>query len=224
MAIAKTAAGLILAGAMAASGAEFFVRHEHLRKGCDGVMIADENGVRFRGQKAHSWAWTYDDIQELKLEPGRITILTYRDRKLWLGADQAYTFTGKLPVEELEPLWKNRMDQRFVAALPGPKGDGFSLPVKHLRRISGSEGVLVFAPEVIAYSTPAEGDSRTWRYSDIDSISSSGPFQLTITTFERARSHYGDRKGFNFQLKQPIAEAMYNRLWMEIEKKNGRIQ
>ena len=48
------------------------------------------------------------------------------------------------------------------------------------------------------------GASRTWRYQDIENISSSGPFQLTITTFERAKTHYGDLKGFNFELKRPL--------------------
>ena len=66
--------------------------------------------------------------------------------------------------------------------------------------------------------------SRAERYSDIAGISSSGPFQLTVTTFEQARSHYGDRKEFNFQLKQPIPETRYNQLWMDIERKSGRIQ
>jgi hypothetical protein len=116
------------------------------------------------------------------------------------------------------------MDQRFVAALPEPGAETFSVPVKHLRRISGSEGTLAFGEDSIAYLTNAEGDSRTWRFSDIDSISSSGPFQLTITTFERARSHYGDRKGFNFELKQALTETRYNQLWLQIERKNGKIQ
>jgi len=130
---------------------------------------------------------------------------------------------------------RDRMDQRFIAAV-APEGGlaepapGWRIPVKHLGgmnlklRTTGSEGTLAFGPDRITYSTAARDDSRAWRYSDIDSISSSGPFQLSITTFERARSHYGDRKGFNFQLKQPITEARYNELWLQIERKNGRIQ
>jgi hypothetical protein len=46
---------------------------------------------------------------------------------------------------------------------------------------------------------------------------------LTITTFERARLHYGDRKGFNFELKEPLTEERYNHVWLDIEKKNGKI-
>ena len=54
-----------------------------------------------------------------------------------------------------------------------------------------------------------------WRYDDIQAISSSGPFQLSIDTTE---------KSFQFQLKQPITESRYNELWLHIERKHGRIQ
>jgi hypothetical protein len=199
-----------------ASATQFAVRHQHLRKGCSGVMTVDENGVSFTGAKKHAWTWKYEDIQQLRLAPESIYILTYKDSKLRLGKDREYNFTGKIPAEELYPLLKDRMDQRFVAAVGQGIGlPSWSVPVKHLRPIIGSEGILSFAADAIVYSTPAKAESRTWRYADIESIGSSGPFQLTITTLE---------KGFNFQLKQPITEAKYNQLWLQIEKKNGRIQ
>src|SRR5579872_7168722 len=122
MAIAKAASGIILAGWIAASGAQFQVRHEHLRKGCEGTMIADENGIRFSGARGHSWTWSYDDIQQLRLEPQKIHILTYKDNRLRLGADREYEFKGNLPVSELYRLWARRMDQRFVAEMPAPAG------------------------------------------------------------------------------------------------------
>lgn len=223
MAICKTASCLMLAAAWA-SAAVFPVRHDHFYKGCDGVMTVTGTGIRFEGEKEHAWVWKYQDIEQLYLEPNQIRILTYEDSKLRLGADREYRFTGELPAASLYELWKTRLDQRFVAALPRPAGQGFSIPAKHLRRVSGSEGTLRFGDDALVYATDAPGESRTWRYTDIDSISSSGPFQLTITTFERAGSHYGDRKGFNFQLKQPISEVAYNRIWLRIENKNGRIQ
>jgi hypothetical protein len=179
-------------------------------------MTVDENGVSFTGAKKHAWRWKYEDIQELRLAPESIYILTYKDSKLRLGKDREYNFTGSISAEELYALLKERMDQRFVAAVGQAPGlPTWSLPVKHLRPIVGSEGTLAFGADAIVYSTPAKAESRTWRYSDIESIDSSGPFELTITTLE---------KGFNFQLKQPITEARYNQLWLQIEKKNGRIQ
>jgi hypothetical protein len=215
MAFAKTASCLILAAALA-SATQFTVRHKHLNGGCAGAMTVDENGVAFTGAKKHAWSWKYEDIQQLRLSPESIYILTYKDSKLRLGEDRAYTFTGKIPAEELYALLKDRMDQRFVAAVGQTTGlPTWSVSVKHLRPIAGSEGTLEFGADAIVYSTPAKAESRTWRYSDIENIGSSGPFQLTITTLE---------KGFNFQLKQPITEARYNELWLQIEKKNGRIQ
>src|ERR1017187_1088780 len=215
MAFAKTASCLILAAALA-SATQFTVRHEHLRGGCAGAMTVDENGVRFTGAKRHVWSWKYDDIQQLRLAPESIYILTYKDSKLRLGKDREYNFTGKMPAEELYALLKERMDQRFVAAVGEAIGlPTWSVPAKHLRPVIGSEGTLQFTAEAIVYSTPTKTESRAWRYADIESIASSGPFQLTITTLE---------KGFNFQLKQPITEARYNQLWLQIEKRNGRIQ
>ena len=215
MAFGKTASCLVLAATLA-SATQFKVRHEHLRQGCAGVMTVDENGVSFTGAKKHAWSWKYQDIQQLRLAPESIYILTYKDSRLRLGKDREYNFTGKIPAEELYPLLKDRMDQRFVAAVGQAIGlPTWSLPAKHLRPITGSEGTLSFTADAIVYSTPTQAESRTWRYSDIDTIASSGPFQLTITTLEKA---------FNFQLKQPITEARYNDLWLQIEKKNGRIQ
>jgi hypothetical protein len=216
MAFGKTASCLVLAGAALASAMQFPVRHEHPRQGCAGVMTVDENGVSFTGTGKHAWSWRYEDIQQLRLAPESIYILTYKDSKTRLGADREFRFTGKIPAGELYALLRERMDRRFVAALGQVSGAvSFSLPVKHLRPITGSEGTLAFAADAIVYSTPVKDESRTWRYSDIENIASSGPFQLTITTLE---------KGFNFQLKQPITEATYNQLWLQIEKKNGRIQ
>ena len=221
MAIGKTASRLITAGLMwafvsSAGAAEFPARHEHWRQGCIGEMKVDETGVSFHGSKGHAWNWRFQDIQEFRLAPRSIHILTYTDSKLRLGADEGYEFTGSIPAEDLYTLLKDRMDQRLVAEIgPVSGGEAFSLPVKHLGRIAGSEGRLAFTADGIVYETAAKNQSRTWRYPDVDGISSSGRFELTITTLE---------KGFHFQLKQPITEARYNELWLQIERKNGRIQ
>jgi len=215
MAYRKTAGGLILAAALA-SAAQFTVRHEHLRKSCTGAMTVDERGVSFAGEKDHRWSWKFEDIQQLKVGPHEIRVLTYENNRLLPGADRAYEFTGDIPAEELYAFLRGRMDQRLVAAISEPPAAaGTVLPVKHLTSFGGSQGQLAFGPDAIVYATPAKRESRTWRYADIARISSSGPFQLTVTTLE---------KDFNFQLKQPLDEARYNQLWLEIEKRSRRIQ
>ena len=81
--------------------------------------------------------------------------------------------------------------------------------------------MLRFGPGHIVYKTDKKDNSRTWRYQDIDNISTSDPYQLTLTTYELARTHYGGRKGFNFQLKQPLDEKRFNLLWRRLNQNKG---
>jgi hypothetical protein len=222
MALGKKTSGLILACALAASAAQFPMRHRHLRGGCEGTLNVDVSGVRFAGEKGHAWQWTLDQIRQLELSPNRIVVVTYENGKL-PGTDRGYEFRGAAPAAELYALLKDRMDQRLVAELPPPPGvTEWLLPVKHEGR-AGSLGTLELTADTIVYRTVTNNESRTWRFADIAGISSSGPFQLTVTTFERAPAQYGGRKDFNFELRQPISEGKYNELWLRIETKNGRL-
>jgi hypothetical protein len=114
------------------------------------------------------------------------------------------------------------LDQRLVAAIPDHLSNIlWELPVKHLLRLGGDEGVLQVGSDAIVYKSADKAGSRTWRYEDIENIASSGPFDLTITTFERAKTHYGNLKGFNFELKRRLEEARYNELWLRLNQSKG---
>lgn len=54
--------------------------------------------------------------------------------------------------------------------------------------------------------------SRTWRIQDLENVSSSDPFDLTVTTHERE---------FRFQLKQALNEARYQELWLRVNRVRG---
>ena len=170
------------------------------------------------------WHWAYQDIQQLKISPRSLTVLTYKDNKWKLGADRQYEFDlvqDKTFVGAYE-LLKNRLDQRFVAEISDKVSQPlWEIPAKHLLRFGGDEGVLQVGAHAIVYKSEKEGESRTWRYEDIDNISSSGPFQLTVTTFERAKTDYGDRKGFQFELKQRLDDGRYNDLWLQLNESKG---
>jgi hypothetical protein len=222
MAIGKSTGGLILVWAMAAAAAQFPMRHRHWRGACEGTLDISAEGVRFTGTKGHAWQWQFGQIRQLELAPDRIVVATYENGRL-PGTQRRFEFDGAVPAAELYALLKNQMDQRLVAELAEPPaGAAWARPVKHIGR-AGSQGTLELAPEIVVYRTAAKNESRTWRYSDIAGISSSGPFQLTITTYELAPEHYGGRKDFNFELQQPITEAEYNQLWLQVERKNGKI-
>lgn len=205
MAYGKTAGCIILAGFAALSAAQFPMLHEHLRKSCAGVMTIDEHGVSFAGPKEHAWTWQFQDIRQLTVSPEGVTVLTYQGPRR--------VFRGAVPAANLYPMLRDRMDQRLVAALAEEVPGAWSIPVKHIG--PDSQGAIAFGADSIVYSTKTPGESRTWRYSDIDSIASAGPFELTVTTLERE---------FHFQLKQPLGDARYDELWMQLQRKNGKIQ
>lgn len=195
-------------------GAEYRVKH--------GTLTIDERGVSYQetGKKLpRHWSWSYQDIQQLELAPARVRVLTYKDNPRRLGADFAYTFDALAGQDftSAYPLLKDRLDQRFVAELADAAVQPlWSVPVKLLGTITGSEGVLTIGRDRIVYRTERKGASRTWRYGDIDNIAAPGPFELTLTTFERALAHHGNRKDFNFQLKEPLDERRYNELWRKL--------
>jgi hypothetical protein len=205
---------VLLAAAALPAEVRFEVTHEHLRNGCRGTMVVDDHGISFQGAKKHVWHWSYSDIQELKLGPHSILVTS----------GHTFEFQGDIPAA-VYAQWKDRLDQRFVAELAEPQAQPeWRIPVRHLAYRGGSEGVIEIGRDRIVYATTREKDARTWRFGDIENISSSGPFQLTITTFERARLDYGDRKAFNFELKEALSESRYDNLWRKINRENGRIQ
>jgi hypothetical protein len=208
-------------------------RPPHIRKaGNLGTLTINDTGVSFqetyKGGKTpkhpHVWRWSYQDIQQLEVAPKSLTVLTYKDNKWKLGADRKYEFdlVSDTTFEDAYNVLKGRLDQRFVAAIAdSPASILWEIPVKHLHGFGGDEGMLQVGPDEIVYRSAKSDESRTWRYEDIENITSSGPFQLTITSFERARMHYASRKGFEFELKQRLEEARYNDLWLRLNQSKG---
>ena len=208
-------------------------RPPHIKKaGNPGALFITGSGILFeerypdgkRPKHLHQWFWDYRDIQQLKIEPRLLAILTYKNDKWKLGADRQFQFDllSENTFQEAYPFLKQRLDQRFVAGIVERPSDVlWEIPVKHLLRFGGDEGVLRVGTDVLVYTSDKAGESRTWRYEDIDNISSSGPFQLTVTTFEKAATHYGDLKGFNFALKERLEEARYNDLWLRLNQTKG---
>ena len=222
----KTGAGLILwlilwlASASAAWGAarSYDVRHRHLRNGGPGVLRIDENSVSFEegGKKVnHSRQWKYEDIQELVLGPETLRIVTWEDNRWELGRDRVYRF-DRLPAKlaaDWYPAFRARLDRRFVAALADDSmKPEWQAPVKLVQGRGGSHGILLVGTDQMVYKTSEAGRSRTWRIGDVENVSSSDVFDLTLTTHERE---------FRFRLKQALPEPRYNELWRRVNRANG---
>ena len=210
---------LVLAQVAAAQEFRYQARHDHLRKSGAGTLVIGDKGVSFTENEGdHRWTWKWQDVQQLEIAPRTLRVLTYRDNRWRLGADREYRFdldSGQSFDEAYEFL-KDKLDQRLVAALADPEaGLRWSLPVKHMRRFGGTLGVLEVGAGRLVFRADGKGESRTWRFADIQNISRSGPFEFTLTSYEKA---------FNFQLREPLSEARYNQLWREIYEERKTIQ
>jgi len=183
--------------------------HVPLKSGDLGTLTIDPAGISFAPRRVH---WDYQDIRQLKISAQSLDLLPYHGRTYHFDLAADTTFANAYQ------FLKTRLDQRFVAAIADkPTALLWRIPVRH----AGDEGVLEVGAAEIIYRTTKKGRSRTWRYQDVDNISSSGPFDLTITTFERDKFDYGSRKQFSFALKQPLEEQRYNDLWLRLNQSKG---
>ena len=215
------------ASMLAAEPVTLQVRHRHLRHGTEGVLRVSDEGIAFGESgkhEEHSRQWRFENIQQLTLSPTVLRILTYEDPRWKFGHDREFVF-DRLPEDlatRLYPVFSHRLDQRFVAALADVEVSAlWEMPAKLVHRAGGSQGSILVGADRIVYRTESREQSRTWRIKDIDVVSTSGPFDLTITTFELAGSNYAGHKDFHFALKRPLAEAEYNALWQDVNKAKG---
>lgn len=194
---AQAVAFLILAFGMPLEAAEplvFPVRHRHLRHGAEGTLRVGDDGITFAEAgkfEAHSREWRFEEIEQLTLSPDTLRILTYEDQHWRFGRDREFVFDA-LPKDlaaRLYPYFSLRLDQRFVAALAvAPINPLWEIPARLLHRAGSAQGSMLVGPERVVFRTASPGESRTWRIHDIDMVSSSGPFDLTITTWERSQA------------------------------------
>jgi hypothetical protein len=209
-----TIGAILILFASAAHAASYQARHKHLHNGAKGTLVIAEDSISWEEGK-HSRQWRYQDIQELVLSPDTLRIVTYTGQRWQMGRDEVFVF-DKLAAAlsgEWYPKFREKLDQRFVAALADERtAPDWQIPVKLLHGRAGSQGVLLVAKDRIVYKTDASGESRTWRVTDIQNVSSADPFDLTIAAHER---------DFRFQLKQALTEARYDELWRRVNQANG---
>lgn len=234
----QTAIGLLIALALplAAEELRFDVRHERALRDHPGVLIVDGEGVTYqqvltpkqekrkKQPQLERVRFAYQDIQQLWIAPDKLVLVTYQDRKWFLGVDKEFEFFARGPAafEKAYAMLQQKLDERLVAALADPQPDLlWEIPAKLTGAFYGSEGVLQVGPDRVVYKTGKPRHSRTWRYQDIENISTSGPFEFTLTSFERAKLHYGSRKSFQFQLKRRLDQRHYELLWRRLNQDKG---
>ena len=215
---------LLVSSALQAQEVRFPVRHDRLLWDRTGELIFGETGIEYRAKdKGDARTWKYSDIQQLGLLSAKeLTILTYQDSKWKLGKDLFYRFI--ITSGEMTPaLWTQlqaKLKRPVVSALIPPDiAPKFTIPVKHLRGFGGTQGMLQISDEYIIYKTAAPKDSRIWRYGDISSVGTTGPYQIRLTSMDRAENESGGERNFVFSLKERLAPEAYDFVWEKINRR-----
>jgi hypothetical protein len=199
---------------------KFAVEHDHLIRSCKGELVINQEGVEYRTKnKEHLRKWPYTDIKMIKLaSPKDIKVYTYESSWMNVGRDETFEFKviqGQA-TKELSDFLLARIARPLATTFVATEEKGrYEIPVRHNHRVSSCQGVLKVYPDKLIYESSKQENSRYWRWADIQSISRTGPYQFSVTTYE---PKLGGPKLYNFDLKEQMGEAIYEYLWARVYK------
>ena len=215
------ALSLLIASAPAwAQNFEYAVRHHHTFKDCRGTLKIDARGVEYETAHAKDGRkWKFSEIRVVEVKsPTEISIVTYEDQKRWAGKDKVFEFTllDKKATPELSAFLLSHVKRPMELALipESREKPAFEIPVKHLRTITGTRGVLRIYPDKVVYQSATAEDSRYWRFEDIERFSQPDRFRFQIVSYEPKAG--GPTEAYNFQLMDDLPEGVYDYLWVRL--------
>ena len=204
--------------------AETFPVALHRTLWCDGkgmVEINDQGITYTSNNKKHTLRFGWLDIQYFdRVSPNEFVVLTYEDRRLLLGRDREYHFVitqGELSGALFAMISRHLNRPLTDRVPPGKVAAVYTIPVKHDRRLGGSEGELEFTPKAIYYVTKNKTDGRTWFMDrDIVSVWSDDPYRLEIRVYENNRREFSRTATYKFDLKEKLDSAFYRELKLKL--------
>lgn len=170
-----------------------------------GVLIFDPRGIHFQPSKGAPLDWTFIEVQTFYLTPRELRLKTYTNRGWRLPGVKTFWFTlaSEIPAPVAAELAacvgkpsRNADPDRSLPAFA-------KIRARHPTLLGGSNGVLRFRQDGIDY-VAAGTDSRSWRWADIQTIASPDLYHFQVD---------GYRETFNFELKAPMPQALFDRLW-----------
>lgn len=169
-----------------------------------GEIVIESGGIRFQPSKGSASNWSLLDIQTFSLFPHKLVIETYKNRGHHLPGTQRFHFelTQEVPPAVAEELARGvgRPSQNGV---PNPALLSLAeIPVHHRRHAGGTNGILRFREDGVDYVTNSPGDSRSWRWADLQILSDLTPYMLSVS---------GYRETYTFDLKKPLPRAVLDR-------------
>jgi hypothetical protein len=181
--------------------------------GTSGTLRADSRGVEFVPLKGARKLWTFTDIKDLDLQKRRVVLIGYANRRRHLPGTQRFDLELK---KDLTPAVAASLTAEMARPVRNrvPAPDVPSITVIAVRRsdhFAGSNGFLRIRDQGIDYMTAQPGQSRSWRWLDLQTLSNPDPYHLFV---------FGYVDSYAFDLKQTLSRELFNRLSDEIWSHN----
>ncbi|HLY60561.1 MAG TPA: hypothetical protein VKV95_07315 [Terriglobia bacterium] len=171
-----------------------------------GTLIFNSKGVEFNSEKHFSHRWPFVEIQTFELSPHRFLLTGYENRSKYLPGDRQFRFDL---TSDVSPVVAAELARRVAKPVkndePDPNVAGYAtLPARHTSRAGGSNGVLRFTDDGIDYMTAFKQDARRWRWADIQILANPDAYHFRVGAY---------RETFEFELKEPMAKELFEKLW-----------
>lgn len=180
--------------------------HLGLKRGRSGTLSIDAAGLAFASPGSPPRRWSFQEIERLDISPRFIVLTSYENRRHHEPGNRRYRF-------ELQSEFPPQLAAEVVAQLGKPSrnadpdrgAESFAaIPAKHPTHFGGANGELRFSTRGIDFMTTAAGDTRAWRWSDIQTIANPDPYHFRVA---------GYLETYEFELKQPMPPQLFDRLW-----------
>ena len=175
-----------------------------------GLLIIDTDGVEFQRLGGPSLKFPYVEIQTFDLLlPRRLVVKSYANRGWLRPGEKEFRFDldEPVPVGIAAELARRVEKPLRSGELQADRAAFATIPARHVTRFGGSNGTVRFSDEGIDYLSDTAGDSRSWRWADIQTLANPDPYRLRVT---------GYRETFDFKLKQPLSRHLFDQLWDKV--------
>jgi hypothetical protein len=174
-----------------------FFRKEH------GTLLVDPAGIIFQAKNGRSQRWTFADIHTVFLAPHRLVLKTWIQRGRPRPGEREYRFdlTQDLP-PSIAAYLANEVERPSKNTDLNPDAPAVtSIAVRHRTLTGGTNGVLRFRNDGIDYVSASPGDSRSWRWADLQTLSDPDPYHLLV---------FGYKDTYTFDLKASLPRNLIN--------------
>jgi hypothetical protein len=176
-----------------------------------GELTINASGISYKSQDGETLLRIpFADVYEADVsDRSVIRIETYDVLKRRLGGRRTHTFRvlGATHDDRLAQFLTAQLNRPVLGSYGAAGADAVTIAAYHRHTLGGCNGRIEIGAGTIRFISEKPGHNRTWRYQDMETVGSSGPFDFRVTTFAET---------FTFDLKERLPEKAYEAAWQRV--------